>query len=94
MLDLISLIADLVYIALLAAGIYYSRSSATVSSLYTALALYLLALLVQSTSLAADFLDTDEDGWWPVGMSVFSVVICMVITWFIAKRVTRMEAGR
>lgn len=93
MLDLISIVAALTYLALLGFGFYYARGSAPLNDLATALNLYLLAALVEFVALCANIADTADDGWLSVGISAFNFAVSIAFTWFTARRMDRADRG-
>lgn len=92
-LDLISTVADVAYCGLVSTSLFYSRRGAPVHHVYRSLSLVLMAVGAQLVSVAADILDTDEDGWFPVGLSLVTLALAVGITWFTAKRAARLDGA-
>lgn len=92
-LDAIGLVAALAYLICLGGQLFCMRGAATSARLYTALTWCLCAVAAQMIHLAADILDTDSDGWMPVGISAVLLLISLVTSWFIAARAARAEGG-
>jgi hypothetical protein len=91
LLDWISTITDWTYVGLVVASIYYTRRSAPLAHVYIGLALVLAAVGAQIISLGTDLVDTERDGWIPVGLSFFTLVLGVGLSWFTANRIARTE---
>lgn len=87
--DLISIAANLAYIACVVAAIWVSRGRPTAHRLTVALRIQWLALAAQVVALAAHLADVDEDGWISPALSVFNLGCIAVIIVLTRKRRAR-----
>lgn len=93
-LDVLGLLADLAYMALMGVGVYRIRPSASLPDLERAVRLFMAAALAQFVSAITDLLEVAEDGWLPVVLSAFYLAAAAVTIHLTVRRADRKEGVR